>query len=36
MANADYFVLILVLAAYLGWIFQGDRDFKPHDPSSAS
>lgn len=33
MANADYFVLILVLAAYLGWIFQGDRDFKPHDPS---
>ena len=34
MVTADYFVLLLVLAAFLGWIFQGDRDYKTHDPDS--
>lgn len=34
METTDYFVLLLVLVAYLGWIFQGDRDYKPGDPAS--
>ena len=29
METVDYFVLILVVAAYLGWILQGEREFKP-------
>ena len=27
MTTADYLVLFLVVAAYLGWIFQGERDY---------
>ena len=34
MTTTDYVVLLLVVAAYLGWIFQGERDYKPHKPSS--
>jgi hypothetical protein len=36
MSAADYLVLSLVIAAYLGWIFQGDRNYKPHKPSSEN
>jgi hypothetical protein len=34
MEAVDYFVLILVVAAYVGWIFQGDH--KPKSPDSAA
>jgi hypothetical protein len=34
MSTADYLVLLLVVAAYLGWIFQGDRNIKPRKPYS--
>lgn len=34
MSTADQLVLLLVVAAYLGWIFQGDRNLKPRKTSS--
>lgn len=34
MEAVDYFVLLMVLAAYLGWIFQGERNYKPHVPKT--
>ena len=34
MTTADYLVLFLVVAAYLGWIFQGERDYTPRKPAS--
>jgi hypothetical protein len=34
MTTIDYVVLLLVVAAYLGWIFQGERDYKSHKPTS--
>lgn len=33
MTTADYLVLLLVAAAYIGWIFQGERNPKPHKPT---
>lgn len=29
METADYIVLLMVLVAYLGWIFQGERQYVP-------
>ena len=34
MSSADYLVLLLVVAAYLGWIFQGERGYKSRKLSS--
>ena len=34
MTTADYLVLFLVVAAYLGWIFQGEGDYTPRKPAS--
>jgi hypothetical protein len=29
MVAADYLVLLLVVGAYLLWIFQGEHNYKP-------
>ena len=34
MTTADYLVLFFVVAAYLGWILQGERDCTPRKPAS--
>lgn len=35
METLDYFVLILVVVAYLGWILQGEHKFKSTDPKAG-
>lgn len=31
METADYIVLMMVVVAYLGWIFQGERKYVSQD-----
>jgi hypothetical protein len=31
MEAVDYFVLLMVVVAYLGWLLQGEHTIKPHD-----
>lgn len=34
MTTSDYLVLLLVAAAYLGWIFQGERGYNARKPNT--
>ena len=35
MESIDYFVLILVITAYLGWLLQGEHNFKSPDSQAG-